>query len=176
MLLQFASDFQVSSFLPEDQQEYLVIHTTELANIFVAEYITAEQKMGIRASILKMDELDFETFEPREDPAATIEERERIQRIRILDRSIGDSLKRYYDYRCQVTGEKCGEEYNTMVVEAHHLIPFTRSLNNDTSNLIVVSPTYHRIIHKAKPLFDRNQLAFIYENGRIDKLRLNSHL
>ena len=38
-----------------------------------------------------------------------------------------------------MTGEKIGNEYNALVVEAHHIIPFTESLNNDTSNIIILS-------------------------------------
>lgn len=79
-----------------------------------------------------MSKLDFETFTPRFDPNAGIKERTAIQRIRQLDRSIGDSLKLLYDYRCQMTGEKVGDEYNALVVEAHHIIPFTESMNNES--------------------------------------------
>ena len=32
------------------------------------------------------------------------------------------------------------------------------SMNNDTSNIIILSPSYHRIIHKAKPMFERPNL------------------
>lgn len=43
---------------------------------------------------------DFETFEPREDKSAGIKQVTRLQKVRLLDRSIGDSLKLLYDYRC----------------------------------------------------------------------------
>jgi predicted restriction endonuclease len=81
-----------------------------------------------------------------------------------------------YDYRCQMTGEKVGESYSAMVVEAHHIIPFIESLNNDTTNIIILSPSYHRIIHKVKPTFDRKQLAFCFPNGLVEKVKLNKHL
>lgn len=75
-----------------------------------------------------------------------------------------------------MTGEKIGEPFGAMVVEAHHIIPFTESMNNDTSNIIILSPNYHRIIHKTKAEFDREQVAFVSPNGLIDKVRLNMHL
>ena len=75
-----------------------------------------------------------------------------------------------------MSGEQIGEPYGAMVVEAHHIIPFTESMNNDTSNIIILSPNYHRIIHKTKAEFDRERLAFIFPNGLIDKVRLNKHL
>lgn len=63
----------------------------------------------------------------------------RLQKVRILDHSIGDSLKQLYDFRCQMIGEKICETFGTTVVETHHIIPFTESMNNDTSNIIVIS-------------------------------------
>ena len=32
---------------------------------------------------------------------------------------------------------------------------FTRSQNNDSTNIIIISPNYHRIIHKNNPHFNR---------------------
>ena len=75
-----------------------------------------------------------------------------------------------------MTGEKVGDEYNALVVEAHHIIPFTESMNNDTSNIIILSPTYHRIIHKAKPHFDHKALAFEFPNGLVEKVTIDKHL
>ena len=72
----------------------------------------------MKTDVSTMSELDFETFEPREDKNASIKQVTRLQKIRNLDRSIGDSLKQLYDYRCQMTGEKVGEPYDSLVVEA----------------------------------------------------------
>lgn len=96
--------------------------------------------------------------------------------MRHLDRSIGDSLKLLYDYRCQMTGERIGDNYDALVVEAHHIIPFTESMDNDTSNIIILSPSYHRIIHKVKPRWDRKDLSFRFPNGLTEKVKLNKHL
>lgn len=162
--------------IPEEHQEFLALSSTNLPNVFVADCITTALKAEIINEIRMQSELDFETFEPREDKNATIKQMPGMQKVRQLDRSIGDSLKHLYDYRCQMTGDKIGESYGTMVVEAHHIIPFTESMNNDTSNIIILSPNYHRIIHKAKPQFNREQLAFVYPNGLMEKVKLNKHL
>lgn len=162
--------------VPKERQEYLAISCTDIANIFIADCITSTFKSDAIADLSSIEELDFETFKPRENASAGIIEKERIQKVRHLDKSIGDSLKRLYDFHCQMTGERVGDSYNALVVEAHHIIPFTTSLNNDTSNIIVVSPTYHRIIHAAKPEWDPDEKSFIYANGRIDRLLLNKHL
>lgn len=163
--------------IPEEQQEYLALSSTDLPNVFIADCITTDVKADISTEVRKYDELTFETtFEAREDSTATIKEVTRLQKIRHLDRSIGDSLKRLYDYRCQMTGEKVGSEYDALVVEAHHLIPFTESMNNDTSNIIILSPNYHRIIHNAKPEWDSKNLTFRFPNGLVEKIKLNRHL
>ena len=162
--------------IPDEYQEFLALSTTDLPNVFVADCITTTIKAEIKNEISKQSELDFETLDFREDKNASIKEITRVQKVRLLDRSIGDSLKQLYNYRCQMSGEQVGEPYGAMVVEAHHIIPFTESMNNDTSNIIILSPNYHRIIHRAKPEFDRQKLAFIFPNGLIDKVKLNKHL
>jgi hypothetical protein len=162
--------------IPKEHQEFLALSTTDLPNVFVADCITTAIKAEVKTEIRALTELDFETFELREDNNATIKQVTRLQKVRQLDRSIGDSLKMLYDYRCQMTGEKVGESYSAMVVEAHHIIPFIESLNNDTTNIIILLPSYHRIIHKVKPTFDRKQLAFCFPNGLVEKVKLNKHL
>ncbi len=162
--------------IPEEHQEFLALSTTNLPNVFVADCMTTAIKAEVKTEVSTMTELDFETFEPREDKNAAIKEISRLQKVRQLDRSIGDSLKLLYDYRCQMTGEKVGDEYNALVVEAHHIIPFTISLNNDTSNIIILSPSYHRIIHKAKPEWDSKNLSFTFPNGLVETVKLNKHL
>ena len=162
--------------IPEEHQEFLALSTTDLPNVFVADCVTTAVKAEVKTEVCTMSELDFETFEPREDKSAGIKQVTRLQKVRQLDRSIGDSLKLLYDYRCQMTGEKVGDEYNAQVVEAHHIIPFTESMNNDTSNIIILSPSYHRIIHKAKPVFDRPSLSFHFANGLVEKVKVDKHL
>lgn len=163
--------------VPKEQQEYLALSTTVIPNVFIADCITCGFKAEIRTEVRQMNELDFETaFEALEDETAGIKEVTRVQRIRHLDRSIGDSLKRLYDYRCQMSGERIGDEYNVLVVEAHHIIPFTESLNNDTSNIIILSPSYHRIIHRAKPEWDDKNLSFHFPNGLVEKVKIDKHL
>lgn len=162
--------------VPEDQQEYLALSITDIPNVFVADCITTAYKAEVIADIKEIGELDFETFEIMEDKKASIKEVTKVQRVRQLDRSIGDKLKEKYDFRCQMTGERVGEQYGGLCVEAHHIAPFTESLNNDSSNIIILSPNYHRIIHKANPKFDREKLSFCFPNGLIEKIKLNKHI
>lgn len=163
--------------LPTDNHDEIVFYATSKPGVFMIDCIKTDVLAQAEGEVKQMSELEFETtFEPREDSNAGIKEISGIKRIRQLDRSIGDSIKRLYDFRCQMTGERVGDGYDALVVEAHHIIPFTESMNNDTSNIIILSPTYHRIIHKAKPEWDRNNHSFIYQNGLVEKIKLNKHL
>ena len=61
----------------------------------------------------------------------------------------------------------------------------TRSQNNESTNIIIISPNYHRIIHKNNPRFARTKRStaegkvkfqFEFENGEVLKLKLYEHL
>ncbi len=162
--------------LPEEYSSEIVFYATMQADTFIIECNHTSDRQKERQEPQQMSELDFETFEPREDKSAGIKQVTCIQKVRQLDRSIGDSLKLLYGFRCQMTGELVGEPYGVTCVEAHHIVPFTESMNNDTSNIIILSPSYHRIIHKAKPVFDRPSLSFHFPNGLVEKVQIDKHL
>ncbi|WP_027455074.1 hypothetical protein [Xylanibacter brevis] len=65
----------------------------------------------------------------------------------------------------------------------------TRSQNNDSTNIIIISPrsssarllpsgrkNYHRIIHKNNPHFNRKKFQFEFANGEVLRLKLYEHL
>jgi predicted restriction endonuclease len=97
-------------------------------------------------------------------------------KIRKLDKAIGENLKSFYNFSCQICGKNVSEKYGANIVEAHHIEYFVTSLNNNAENIMVLCPNHHRIIHKLNPIFDRNNLFFQYPNGFFDKLSLYSHL
>jgi hypothetical protein len=162
--------------LPENNDAEIVFYGTMVSDVFVMECKLSGESIGLKEELKRLSEEEFESFVPRYDEGAGIREISRIQRIRQLDRSIGDSLKRLYGYRCQMTGEYIGQEQGVFVVEAHHIDPFTKSMNNDTSNILILSPNYHRIVHKANPEFRRSDLSFVFPNGLTEKVKLNLHL
>lgn len=99
-----------------------------------------------------------------------------VKKYRKLNRSIGERLKKLYSYRCQICGEQVGEKYGSKTVDAHHISYFSDSMNNDASNILVVCPNHHRIIHDTNPKFDSNKLTYTYPNGYEEPLKLNFHL
>jgi len=164
--------------IPQEQQEFIVISATSQPDIFAFDCLTVGERTTVAQELSAITEEDFETgtFKAVEDKTARYVMSKSLRKVRKLDRSIGDSLKQLYDYRCQVTGEKIGDQYAVEVVEAHHISPFTISMNNDTSNIIILSPTFHRIVHAAKPTFNYQTLSFDFPNGISEKLKLNKHL
>jgi len=164
--------------LPEEYKEYIAVYTTEYDDTFIIEPIVSQDietlKNIVAGKTERVIEAEF-NFDAVDDTAG-FKNVERITRIRKLNKKIGDNLKMLYEYRCQICGKLIGEEYDSHVVEAHHIDYFVNSLNNDASNQLIVCPNHHSIIHDVNPVFDRNQLAFLYDNGYKEKLVLNYHL
>ncbi|MBQ0081347.1 MAG: hypothetical protein KBS95_07380 [Alistipes sp.] len=159
--------------LPDDVKEYFILNSTSMPGVFEIQSIRYYDFVQVRKELSLIEETSFESLT---DITAGYQITESMQKIRRLDRSIGDSLKQLYDYRCQITGEKIGNNYGDVVIEAHHIEFFTTSLNNDSSNIIIISPNFHRIIHKNLPIFDREHLEFHFQNGVVEKIRLDKHL
>lgn len=164
--------------LPEECKEYLAIYTTEYEDSYVIETIEADDINYLKQTVQSQSERIFEAnfnFDV-EDKTAAIFENERIVKFRKLNKKIGDNLKLFYNYRCQICGQCIGEKYGAHTVEAHHIEYFTKSLNNNPDNQLVVCPNHHSIIHEVDPTFDRRKLIYIYPNGIREGLMLNRHL
>ena len=148
-------------------QNFFSLYPTDLQDVFQlkTEFACDEQTAE------KL--LDLSTLT---DSQATLIERFGLNRYRKLNREIGERLKRNYDYRCQICGLNVGEFYGVNLSECHHIAPFSESLNNDAKNLLIVCPNHHRIIHVAKPTFDRERKLYLYSNGYAEGLLLNEHL
>jgi hypothetical protein len=164
--------------VPEERREYIVLYTTPLENTFFIEHITSSESVQIKQSIsgIKEEDFEFQSNYKKVDGSARIETKEQILKVRRLDRAIGESLKLFYDYKCQICGDNFAKKYNCLIVEAHHLDFFVSSLNNDASNIAVICPNHHRIIHKTNPRFKRDSMSFVYPNGLEENLLLNKHL
>jgi len=164
--------------IPDDVKEFLTVYSTTEKDVFYVETVTNSDYKEIKSEIKYVSEDTFESYSnySYKDEDAAVVETQKLVKIRRLDRSIADTLKALYDYRCQITGEKFGVNFGSEVSEAHHIDPFTKSLNNDSENIIILSPNYHRLIHKVNPVFNRKKLSFVFQNGLEEKVRLNYHL
>ena len=97
-------------------------------------------------------------------------------KVRKMNRAIGDGLKQLYGYRCQICGAFIGEKYGSSLIHAHHIEYFTKSMNNDARNVLIVCPNHHGIIHDRNPVFDFQKKIYRYPNGYQEGLKLNLHI
>jgi 5-methylcytosine-specific restriction enzyme A len=164
--------------IPQEEREYLAIYTTEFSNIFYAECITKQDMELEKYHIIsyKEEELEFGLNYVSLDPSARIEERQVNAKIRRLNRSISENLKAVYDHKCQICNENFSIKYGCNIAEAHHIEHFSKSMNNDASNIIILCPNHHRVVHKAQPVLDRKKLVLSYESGLVERVVLNVHL
>lgn len=162
--------------VPSSQQEYLVLYSSKtIPDTIVLECITCDEICEGKASVQSFNELWVEELLQSKDNADVIL-RPRLVKLRKLDQSIGEGLKRFYGYKCQICGLSVGDPYSTTVAHTHHIEYFSRSLNNDASNIMIVCPNHHSVIHAVDPDFDWERKQFIYPNGFREGLQLNKHL
>ena len=164
--------------VPEIKREYLLLYTTPIENTFFFDYITSAESVQIKYSMsgINEDDFEFQSNYKMFNDSARIETKEHLIKVRRLDRAIGESLKLFYNYKCQICGDNFSNKYNCLISEAHHIDFFVSSLNNNANNIIVICPNHHRVIHKTKPIFKREKFIFVYPNGLEEKLALNKHL
>lgn len=164
--------------VPEEHKEYLAIYTTEYPDTYLLECITQEDTKIIREAMAHEDEQEYEASINYNtvDHTATIAIVNQMVKVRKLNRAIGETLKLLYNYCCQICGENISVRYGVNIIESHHIDPFVESLNNNAENQVVICPNHHRIIHKARPVFDRRKLIFVYHNGLEERIVLNQHL
>ena len=147
--------------LPSDIHEYIRLYLTPSQDVLCMECCTNVEYQQVANRLSDVPEEIYEQSDDDKffiaDNTASIEEKQRLVKYRRIDRSIILQLKKFYDYRDEISGEKIGNEYGDSVVEAHHIDYFTRSQNNDSTNIIIISPNYHRIIHKNNPRFNRKK-------------------
>jgi hypothetical protein len=161
--------------LPIDKREYIAIYKASFDDTLLFDCITSTDIIMSRDFSNKYAEEEIERIINAVD-VANIVGVEKIVKIRKLDRSIGESLKKLYGYKCQFCGMPIGVEYGVKISHVHHIDYFVRSLNNDASNIIIVCPNHHSIIHSTNPEFDKKDKTFKYPNGFIDKMALNFHI
>jgi 5-methylcytosine-specific restriction enzyme A len=92
------------------------------------------------------------------------------------NRKLVKNLHELYNGRCQVTGHDSPLLYGVPTAEAHHVVYRSRGGADEMENLVLVSPNLHTAIHAASATFDYASLAFIFPNGRVEPLILNTHL
>ena len=166
--------------LPDDIHEYIRLYLTTSSDVLCMECCADADYHQLANALNTVSEEIYEVSDDDKffmaDKTASVVQKELLVKYRKIDRSIIRMLKEFYDYRDEISGERIGERYGDSVVEAHHIDYFTKSQNNDSTNIIIISPDYHRIIHKNNPSFNRKKFQFEFANGEVLKLKLYEHL
>jgi hypothetical protein len=100
----------------------------------------------------------------------------KMKKYRVCNRKIIDDLKKLYNGQCQLCGESYGINNQVDITEGHHIEYFTKTQNDSVNNIILLCPNCHSLIHKLNPIFDRENMSFIYEDGTITEIKKNKHL
>ena len=161
--------------LSENEREYMAFYSTAFDDTFTVDCITHSEIVEAQKVIRNVPEMEIEQV-LQGDKTASLLTKTRMVKIRKLDYTIGENLKQIYSNRCQICGLFIGERYNATVIHTHHIEFFSKSLNNDANNIMIVCPNHHGIIHAVNPIFNRTRLTFDYSNGLVEKLKLNLHL
>lgn len=164
--------------MPEETKEYFVLYGTEFNDVFYGECINKLDQEAERLDILtlKEEEAELEFNYNETDPTSKIEEQFRFVKIRKLNKAMGENLKLLYNYKCQICGTNFSINHDCNIAESHHIEYFTKSMNNDMKNIIILCPNHHSIMHKTNPIFKREKVSFVYPNGLVEKVKLNVHL
>jgi predicted restriction endonuclease len=147
----------------------------EIGNIFNNDQTTKMDK-GPQKEITDFSEKDIEDIINYEDETAALRSINKLTRQRLLNYDIVNKLKNLYEHRCQICGSTYFDKFGMRIAEAHHIEPFITSQNNNASNIMILCPNHHRLMHRAKPTFDREQKVLTYPNSCREKLTLNFHL
>lgn len=123
-----------------------------------------------------MGEEEIEAVLNAKDDSAGYALKTVLSKYRILNQQIINDLKSKYSGKCQICGEQVGGEYGEGIVQAHHIEYFCNSQNNDSSNIMILCPNHHSIIHKYNPKFNRENMCYEFSNGLKLEIKYPGHL
>ena len=124
----------------------------------------------------KLTEEEIEYIINFKDSTSKIQVSKSETKKRVYNTTIIKQLKRLNKGKCQICGKSVGKDYNVDVSEVHHMNYFSKSYDNDASNLIVLCPDHHRLIHKLNPKYDEEDKSFVFSNGKRLKITIDHHL
>ena len=166
--------------VPEELRCSVAFYETSTKDVWEAVPIYATDYVMVKKTLKETEitEANYENMLLKDEDAHLVAEQHWVK-VRKLDRNVCQNLKRLYRYRCQLCGALITAPYtdgDEKVIDAHHIIPFTQSCNNNFSNIMILCPNHHRIVHACHPEFNLQKKEFVFPNGYHEKLCLNKHL
>jgi 5-methylcytosine-specific restriction protein A len=179
---------KVYAKIPDDLAEYIDFYETDMPFVYKIEFISRDSE-AISNDILRLiSELDEQQLESQlsENPTfnnwintvtgeGQIKVREGLIKVRKYQQSIIKKLKTEYNGACQICGITFGD-YNVDISEAHHIEYFSKTANNKPSNIVILCPNHHRLLHSGDAEFDRKNKVFVLNTGIKLPLIVNNHL
>ena len=147
-----------------------------LVNNHLSGGLTEEAATDQDSDSTSLTEEEIERIINSTDASARLVLDNRTGKHRVYDKSIIINLKRLYRGCCQICGCNPMAEYNTNICEAHHIQFFSDSQNNDASNIIIVCPNHHRLLHKLNPSYVAENKCFEFGQGETISIVLDYHL
>ena len=123
-----------------------------------------------------LSEHELEVALDRDDASSGYVCKEAVIKVRKFSKEIIDNLKAYYCGECQLCGDNVGAAYGKEIVEAHHIEYFSKTQNNDASNIIILCPNCHRLIHICNPSYSKQEGCFEFEDGKKVYIKNLGHL
>lgn len=123
-----------------------------------------------------LSEEDYEHIINAADPNAHLAIRVSPHSHRIIRTSIIHNLKKLYSGKCQICGKNPLAPLDYNICEAHHIDAFSNSKNNDASNIMIVCPNHHKMIHLLNLQFDSEKMAFVKDDSVILNVLFDLHL
>ena len=122
-------------------------------------------------------EFELESILNFTDEKASLKIRTGTKKVRVYNTAIIGQLKKLYRGKCQICGSAVFKDFDGVdVCEVHHIDYFCSSQNNDATNLIVLCPNHHRLIHKLDPKYDRDKNSFLFPGNKELHIELDYHL
>lgn len=152
---------------------------TEIVSAFLTNKtkdLNAPEDNSTEYAITEMSESEIENVLNFHDSAACLKIKEGSSSVRVYNTSIIKQLKKIYGGRCQICNKKIFEEFGTDICEAHHIEHFSLTQNNDSSNIIILCPNHHRLMHKMNPRYILEEKCFEFKNNQRLYVGLDFHL
>lgn len=152
---------------------------TEIVRALIEEYDKTAIAIPPITHSIKADDLSEEELEQIinfSDPNATIEVVTKETTRRVCSTAIVHRLKKLYKGNCQLCGSKPFENFGVDICEAHHIEYYSATKNNNASNIIILCPNHHRLLHKLNPTYNPVNKEFVFEPGNAIRVKLDFHL
>lgn len=152
---------------------------TAIVQSLINSHVNTEDintKLSSDILVESMDEGELERIINYTDSTARIIVKTQRGNHRIYNQALINQLKRLYRGNCQLCGFNPVSDFHVNICEAHHICYFSKSQNNNASNLIIVCPNHHKLIHKLNPVYNVDTHCFQFESGEIMNISFDLHL